>query len=162
MDGSGTASFYFKGASYGPNGEEIEPWPCTPLYELRTSSVDVDSSAATWLVHSTKNVKVSCAIQENNYGAMIVGGEVAISIESPKGGHMGDVILADNTEESWITNVEPTSLVYIEAAPWGGYRFLHWTIRRQDGSGYRDYNAILYRSGDTSDAEYFAEFQRLD
>ena len=156
----GTGSFTVKAASYGPNGEEVYESGCSSTYAWRTDSTNVSFSSTPWWVYETKNEKVSCVIGSGNTnaGENIVGGEVSVSVSHPDGGYAGGVILADNTETAEFTHVHSNSSIEITAAPWGGYKFLYWTILRADGTSYRDYNANLFRSGSTTDADYFAEF----
>ena len=164
--GPDAAEFVLRGASYGPNGEEITSSRCSSGYGVLynwvyTENVWYSSGGDEVKVTSASYDQVGCAIGTGGGGGdNIVGGEVALYVDGDSGGSHGANLLADQSAEATVrVTSASTTTITLYAAPWDGFRFHYWTITNASGTqSRRVYNQEFTLPGTTSDYQFHATF----
>jgi hypothetical protein len=164
----GPEAFYIKGASYGPDWDEVSDYGCgSPLFSWSQDSTRwVYGTADTTWVYSSKYDRAGCVIgTENAGGANYVGGTADIVASLGYSCEMlclkGTQIIADQSSLGELNHVLTSATLQVCANPFmsGNFRFVQWNIRRDDNSIYQDYNRCFDRDANVAEYEYEAIFK---
>lgn len=160
LSGPDRAEFQIRGASYGPNGEEMTSTQCGATYAFMTDSTNwaVGGGTPIW-VKETSYDRVSCTYWSGWSQDLRVGGNISIYADGASSAGVG--VVADQQAVGNLTNVPVSgTTMYVNASAWSGYRFQYWRIRNAAGTQERyECNASFTVPASTDDYDFFAVFR---